>query len=89
MNDLTAPQRLAHELRELRKRAGNPSYTVIAVWGGQQEPPVRLGKSKLSLWFSGKSVRQINTARTEDAAKARFAQFEEVWGGQYPAMTGL
>ncbi|MDJ1130809.1 hypothetical protein [Streptomyces iconiensis] len=56
MNDLPAPERLAHDLRELRKNAGNPSYTVIAVWGGQQEPPVRLGKSKLSLWFSGKSV---------------------------------
>ncbi|MCQ8836649.1 hypothetical protein NQU54_48640, partial [Streptomyces samsunensis] len=56
MNDLPASQRLAHALRELKKNAGSPSYATIAAWGEQQKPKVALGKSKLSPWFSGKSV---------------------------------
>lgn len=36
-----------------------------------------------------KELRQVYTAPTEEAAKALFAEFEEKWAGQYPAMTGL
>ncbi|MEV7775696.1 NB-ARC domain-containing protein [Kitasatospora sp. NPDC086791] len=56
MNDQSAAERLAAELRQLRMNAGTPTFAQIAMWGSQQRPPVTLGKSKLSLWFSGKSV---------------------------------
>ncbi|MFB6666315.1 hypothetical protein [Streptomyces parvus] len=56
MDDQSAAKRLATELGQLRTNAGSPTYAQIARWGRQQSPPVSLGKSKLSLWFSGKSV---------------------------------
>lgn len=56
MDDQSAAERLATELRQLRTNAGSPTYAQIAQWGSRQHPPVSLGKSKLSLWFSGKSV---------------------------------
>jgi transposase-like protein len=36
-----------------------------------------------------KELRQVYTAPNEDAAQALFAEFEEKWGQQYPAMTVL
>lgn len=56
MDDQPAPERLAHQLRELRRNAGDPSYATIERWGRQQTPAVNLGKSKLSPWFKGTSV---------------------------------
>ncbi|MGX4693675.1 transposase [Streptomyces sp. JNUCC 63] len=35
-----------------------------------------------------KELRQIHTAPTEEAAKARFAEFEQEWGSQYPTVGG-
>lgn len=56
MNNLPACERLAHELRELRMKAGSPSYAMIKALGEQQEHKVALRKSKLSSWFSGTNV---------------------------------
>ncbi|MDJ1130811.1 tetratricopeptide repeat protein [Streptomyces iconiensis] len=56
MDDQSAAERLAMELRQLRTNAGSPTYAQITQWGSRQRPPVSLGKGKLSLWFSGKSV---------------------------------
>ncbi|MFE4019712.1 NB-ARC domain-containing protein [Streptomyces sp. NPDC059101] len=56
MDDRSAAERLAAELRQLRTNAGAPTFAQIAGWGAQQRPPVTLGKSKLSQWFSGKGV---------------------------------
>ena len=36
-----------------------------------------------------KHLRQIYTAPTLDAAEARFADFEDAWGGKYPAIIRL
>ncbi|MFE7030785.1 hypothetical protein ACFU9Y_10795 [Streptomyces sp. NPDC057621] len=56
MNDQPAAEQLARALRELKEKAGRPSYAVIAAWGQQQIPAVNLSKSKLSAWFNGISV---------------------------------
>lgn len=56
MDDWPATEHLAYEMGRLRADAGNPSYAVIEGWGRRQSPEVNLGKSKLSPWFSGKSV---------------------------------
>ncbi|MEU6655675.1 hypothetical protein ABZ904_41475 [Streptomyces sp. NPDC046900] len=56
MNDRPAAERLARALRELKEKAGRPSYAVIAAWGRQQVPAVNLTKGKLSAWFKGMSV---------------------------------
>ncbi len=37
----------------------------------------------------GKDLRPVYTAPTEAAAQARFAEFDEKWGGRYPAITKL
>ncbi|MDO0938428.1 hypothetical protein QQY66_44395 [Streptomyces sp. DG2A-72] len=49
MDDQSAAERFAAELRQLRTNAGTPTFAQIAGWGTQQRPPVTLGKSKLSL----------------------------------------
>jgi transposase-like protein len=36
-----------------------------------------------------KHLREIYTAPTVDAAEARFADFEQAWGGKYPAIIRL
>jgi putative transposase len=36
-----------------------------------------------------KDLKPVYTAPTEPAAAARFAEFSEIWGGQYPAITRL
>jgi putative transposase len=36
-----------------------------------------------------KDLRPVYTAATEQAAQARFAEFAETWGGQYPAIVAL
>ncbi|WP_331719952.1 hypothetical protein [Streptomyces sp. NBC_00147] len=56
MNELSATARLADALRELRTNAGSPSLAKMEGWGRQQDPPINWSKSKLSPWFSGKSV---------------------------------
>ena len=37
----------------------------------------------------GKDLRPVYTAATEAAAEARFAEFAEKWGGQYPTIVAL
>ncbi|GHH24787.1 hypothetical protein [Streptomyces rubradiris] len=56
MNDRPAAEQLVRALKELKQKAGCPSYAAIAAWGQQQIPAVNLGKSKLSAWFNGISV---------------------------------
>ncbi|MGW4438006.1 hypothetical protein ACWELO_19965 [Streptomyces sp. NPDC004596] len=56
MNDQPGAAQLARALRELKEKAGRPSYAAIAAWGQQQTPAVNLSKSKLSAWFNGISV---------------------------------
>ncbi|MFF7644016.1 hypothetical protein [Streptomyces canus] len=56
MDDRPAAEHLASALRELRAKAGSPSYDTIAAWGQRQNPAVNLSKSKLSPWFNGISV---------------------------------
>jgi transposase-like protein len=36
-----------------------------------------------------KALRPVYTAPTEAAAKARFEEFEQAWGGKYPAIVRL
>jgi transposase-like protein len=36
-----------------------------------------------------KHLRKVYTAPTVDAAEARFADFEDVWGAKYPAISRL
>ena len=36
-----------------------------------------------------RDLRPVYTAATEQAAEARFTEFAEVWGGQYPAIVSL
>jgi len=36
-----------------------------------------------------KDLRPVYTAATEQAAQARFEEFAETWGGQYPAIVAL
>ncbi|MDX2647624.1 hypothetical protein PV341_29460 [Streptomyces sp. PA03-1a] len=43
-------------MSDLRQKAGNPSYQALELRGRKQQPPVKLGKGKLSQWFNGKSV---------------------------------
>lgn len=56
MDDRPAAGHLARALRELKAKAGDPSYDTIAAWGQRQDPAVNLSKSKLSPWFNGISV---------------------------------
>ncbi|WNO76947.1 hypothetical protein [Streptomyces sp. AM8-1-1] len=56
MNDRPAAEQLARALKELKEKAGRPSYAAIAAWGQQQTPAVNLAKGKLSAWFNGRSV---------------------------------
>ncbi|WP_371749279.1 hypothetical protein [Streptomyces sp. NBC_00280] len=56
MDDRPAAGHLARALRELKAKAGDPSYDTIAAWGRRQDPAVNLSKSKLSPWFNGISV---------------------------------
>ncbi|MGW1847733.1 hypothetical protein [Streptomyces sp. NPDC001966] len=56
MGDTPDAVRFAEALRELRNKAGSPSYAKIEELGRKQPRPVKLGKGKLSQWFSGESV---------------------------------
>jgi tetratricopeptide (TPR) repeat protein len=56
MGDTSARQRLTEELSGLRQDAGMPSLQEMGSFGTRQKPPVKLGKSKLSSWFSGTAV---------------------------------
>ncbi|MFD5326898.1 telomere-associated protein Tap [Streptomyces sp. NPDC127092] len=60
---MSARYRLAAELRALRDASGL-SYGAIASQAGRLTPPVKLGRSKLSSWFSGTNVPQSD----DDAA---------------------
>ncbi|MGW3061755.1 hypothetical protein ACWC98_38450 [Streptomyces goshikiensis] len=55
MGDVSAGQRLATELTELRVAAGM-SLTKIEAFGKAQVRPANLSRSKVSQWFNGKSV---------------------------------
>ncbi|MFD7974277.1 telomere-associated protein Tap [Streptomyces sp. NPDC059071] len=54
---MSARYRLAAELRALRDASGL-SYGAIASQAARLTPPVKLGRSKLSSWFSGTNVPQ-------------------------------
>ncbi|WKV74162.1 hypothetical protein AW27_023250 [Streptomyces sp. PCS3-D2] len=55
MSDTPAVDTLAAALAELRK-VTNLSLGQIETYGRAQQPPVNLGRSKTSPWFTGKSV---------------------------------
>ncbi|MFG2646086.1 hypothetical protein ACGFYP_34595 [Streptomyces sp. NPDC048370] len=56
MSDTPAVDQLVAALTELRNKAGGLTLGQIETLGRMQRPPVSLGKSKLSPWFTGKAV---------------------------------
>ncbi|WP_151898380.1 hypothetical protein [Streptomyces sp. C8S0] len=63
MEETSACDRLAADLRALRE-ASRLTYNAITAQAKKQTPPLKLGGSKLSAWFSGKNVPK----KDDDAA---------------------
>ncbi|MFE2561607.1 hypothetical protein ACFXGT_37485 [Streptomyces sp. NPDC059352] len=63
MGETSACDRLTAELKTLRD-ASELTYSAITAQAEKQMPPVKLGKSKLSAWFSGTNVPK----KDDDAA---------------------
>ncbi|MFE5711455.1 hypothetical protein ACFQ7J_11615 [Streptomyces sp. NPDC056501] len=55
MGETSACDRPAADLRTLREASGL-TYSAITTQAKKQTPPVKLGGSKLSPWFTGKHV---------------------------------
>jgi putative transposase len=73
-----------HVLTELKNR-GVADVLMLACDG----LPGAAGGDRQHWAASAKALKPVYTAATEAAAKERFTEFAEVWGGRYPAIVRL
>lgn len=78
MEETSACDRLAADLRALRE-ASRLTYNAITAQAKKQTPPLKLGGSKLSAWFSGKNVPK----KDDDAAFRYLIQLLEPRAKKY------